>query len=235
VIDVTTRQAGNGEEPAEEAGKIAIRGGYEMSSEVAKNRAAYGAVGEVVGRLPFEVIAKLGAEGVRELAHDLLQDAREFAERQEEGGPGRGERQPLGEELAVHLREWVGADLPVLGFFEGIGDPDVYDLSEFGVGPDVARIQSEVAKPITGAQKRNVPPDQVLAYRDARDRAQRAARETFYDGLVALVRQARQTGDETLEAAVWDVCDELDRETPDYGWRTTVEDALLAPPVSWWG
>jgi len=91
------------------------------------------------------------------------------------------------------------------------------------VGADVARIQAEVAKPITGAKRRSVPDSQIMAYRDARDRAQQAAMETYYDGLVALVKQARQTGDKTLEVAVWDVCDELDRDNPDYVWRETVE------------
>jgi len=81
------------------------------------------------------------------------------------------------------------------------------------------------------ASKRGKVADPAL-YRDGLDRARAAAEERVYPGLAELIRQARRTGDETLEQAAWDVADERDGQDPGQAWRETVEMTLDPPSDS---
>jgi len=70
---------------------------------------------------------------------------------------------------------------------------------------------------------------EALAYRDALDRARKAAQTGYYVGLADLLRQAINSKDAILERATIDVVAELDKRDPLFDWFGGVKHHLAHP------
>ena len=87
----------------------------------------------------------------------------------------------------------------------------------------------ELAADLGEAGGRAMSGTDALSYRDALDRARRAAETGYYVGLAEILRQAIKTKDAILERATIDVVSELDKRDPLFDWYGGVKHHLAHP------
>ncbi len=102
------------------------------------------------------------------------------------------------------------------------------------VAPASLQEPRQAPNEIQSAQRKAIRPIPMpirdfASYRDARDRAAKAAAGSYYYGLYDLIQQARQTRDTDLERACWDVADKLDNDGQGE-WVDTLQGMLEERP-----